>query len=313
MSDKKIEAALRAQNETLARLETALSRLTEATERTFQFLAARISRPYYCLADGWALTHLDSGQPFYVNTRDTTVTPWILMGGHWETNVEKPLLSYAQPGMHVLDIGAHFGYYTVKLGAKIGASGRLLSFEPNPEMNKYLEQNIVLNGLLFMTHLHKCALGPEQGKAKLAYTAGNMAQANLLGDQPAEFSFEVPVETLDNLVGPSPPIDLIKLDAEGYEPLILRGGRRTMRNSPQCAVMLELNLTRWERFAGVEDLPDLLGAEKVIFAVTATGTLQKMEIGAVADFLKSCAFTENYFFFCPADSQLKQIAHLIEK
>lgn len=43
--------------------------------------------------------------------------------------------------------------------------------------------------------------------------------------------------------------DRIKLDAEGYEKRILDGALNLLKRSPQCAIMIELGLERWERYA----------------------------------------------------------------
>ncbi len=206
------------------RIEEEVAATRRIAHDTYALLGARTARPTWTLADGWTLTHLDSGEPFFVNTRDTTVTPWILMGGHWETNVEKVLLAYTQPGMRVADIGAHMGYYTVKLARRIGQTGKLLAFEPNPILNEFVYENIKINGLWFAVDLRRHALGDKRGKGQLSYSGGNLAQATLHESPGAQTSVEVEIHTLDSVV--TAPLDLVKLDAEGYEPLILKGASR---------------------------------------------------------------------------------------
>jgi len=260
-----------------------------------------LSRPYYCLDDGWGLTHLNTGQPFFVNTRDRNVTPWILMGGHWETNVDAVMSVYVRPGMFVADIGAHMGYYTVKLGSLVGPAGKIISFEPNPEMSRFAECNIAINGI--NAELKKIGLGKKREVATLSFDQGNQAQATLTDIGHTDYSFEVQIDTLDNVLSGSAPVDLIKLDAEGYEPMILEGARETLARSPNCAVMLELNLVRWERFAKLDDLPGLIGEDKTIFAVTHDGHLMKMSFSELRAFLNTCFLTENYFLFCPPNAE----------
>ena len=264
-------------------------------------LVSRFSRPFYCLDDGWALTHLDTGQPFFINTRDRNVTPWLLMGGHWETNVDRVMAAYVRPGMFVVDIGAHMGYYTVKLGSLIGPTGLLISFEPNPEMNAYTERNISINAI--NAELRKIGLGEKPGVATISFFKGNLAQASMTNIGPADYSFKVEVDTLDNSLAEYRPVDLIKLDAEGYEPMILRGGQATLSRSPDCAVMLELNLERWEQFSKLEELPGLIGEQRIIFAVTADGKLVRKEFSELRGFLSTCFLTENYFLFCPPTAE----------
>ena len=154
--------------------------------------------------DGWGLTTLASGEPFFVNTSDRNITPWIIMGGVWEVNVARPLVSYAAPGMTILDIGAHMGYYTVRLGKKLAGNGALYAFEPNPEVNSVCLENIKLNGLLNCVQLNKFALGDANGKATLTHSDSNMASANLVGEQDADYSVEVEVRSLDEALPQGP-------------------------------------------------------------------------------------------------------------
>lgn len=271
-------------------------------------LQQRMARPFYPLDDGWALTHLDTGQPFFVNTRDRNVTPWILMGGHWETNVDRVMSAYTRPGMHVVDIGAHMGYYTVKLASLVGPSGLSVAFEPNPEMNPFTERNIMLNGL--STILHKVALGDRIGVATLSFSRGNHAQASLVADGPSDYSCAVEVHTLDSKMAGSPPVDLIKLDAEGFEPMILEGAQETLERSPGCAIMLELNLHRWRKYRPFEALYPLLGKATNAFAVTHEGRLEKIGFEQMEEFLEGCFLSENYFLFCP-DEHVKNLSDLL--
>lgn len=257
--------------------------------------AQRSGRPYYPLNNGWGLTHLHTGQPFFVNTEDRNITPWIIMGGHWETNVDNVLCEYAKPGMHVVDIGANMGYYTVKLATKVSSSGRLIAFEPNPEVYAMCLENLKINGLTGHARVERLALGDKPGTARLTRSHSNMASANLLGDQDADAAFEVEVATLDAILPEDEKIDLIKLDAEGYEPFILKGAARTLERSPSCAIMIELGMERWERFARLDDLVSLCGGQgREIFAVHDDGTIEKFN-GDLRAFLSTRPFNENYF------------------
>lgn len=271
----------------------------------------RSARPYYPLNGTWALTFLDQGQPFFVNTEDRNVTPWIIMGGHWEINVERVMMSYVSSGMVVLDIGAHIGYYTVKLGSKIGASGRLHSFEPNPEVNSVCLENIKINGLFSHATLHKYALGNSNDKVMLTRSDSNMASANLVGEQNPDYSVCVEVKRLDDVLPVDRPVDLIKLDAEGYEKYILDGAASTLSRSPSCAIMIELGLERWEKVAPLSDLVKACGGGRDMYAVLSDGMLRKISSLELRDFLLSCPFHENYIFVARSQDVEEKIGHLI--
>ncbi len=292
------------------RLATLKSRLREAKRayvETQALLRARLARPYYPLNDGWALTYLDTGQPFYVNTEDRTVTPWIVMGGHWETNVDDVLTAYAAPGMAFADIGAHMGYYSVKIGARLGSTGRVIAFEPNPAMEPFARRNVGINGLANAV-VHPFGLGDVATRFMLTFSEGDMAQANLVAHGKADHAFEVIVHRLDDIFDGT--LDLIKLDAEGFEPRVLSGAQATLARSPNCALMIEVNLSRWESEQPLARLFDLVGRDKAVLAVKATGGLIRMSEEEVRDHLAVQMFTEGYLFFCPQNA-VHRVAHLI--
>jgi predicted methyltransferase len=49
-----------------------------------------------------------------------------------------------QPGMVVIDIGAHVGYYTLLAAKLVGPTGKIYAFEPEPGNNEALNKNIEL-------------------------------------------------------------------------------------------------------------------------------------------------------------------------
>jgi FkbM family methyltransferase len=303
----------------LLELERKLDRILEYVEKTLHVSCTHFDlyqklggRPYYPLNDKWALTHLNTGQAFYVNTEDRNVTPWIIMGGHWETNVENVMMSYISPGMTVIDVGAHMGYYTIKLGSKVGPMGRLHAFEPNPEVNAVCWENIKINGLFTHTTLYKFALGDFTAQSTLTRSNSNMASANLIGDQDADYSVCVDVKRIDDVIPSDRPIDLIKLDAEGYEKRILDGAIESLKRSPHCAIMIELGLERWERSAPLSNLVESCGGDRQIYAVQSDGTLRSISPVELRDFLLSCPFYENYLFVARKEDVEEKIAHLIK-
>ena len=61
------------------------------------------------------------------------------------------LLEYLKPGMVFIDVGAHFGYFSLLASCIVGNTGQVHSFEPTPSSfnilrnNTYNKKNIVIN------------------------------------------------------------------------------------------------------------------------------------------------------------------------
>ena len=69
---------------------------------------------------------------------------WIFRAWRYRLLIEKPeiifLLNHLKLGQVVLDIGAHKGAYTYWMSNRVGESGRVIAFEPQPELNSYLSK-----------------------------------------------------------------------------------------------------------------------------------------------------------------------------
>jgi hypothetical protein len=64
---------------------------------------------------------------------------------------------------------------------------------------------------------------------------------------------DVDAASVDDLTASWPRVDLVKIDAEGAEPLIWRGMRRTIERNPELVVVLEFVASRYEEARGFLD------------------------------------------------------------
>ena len=63
----------------------------------------------------------------------------------WEPAETLALLRMLQPGMTVVDVGAHVGYYSVLCAQRVGRAGRVIAFEPEAQNRRLLHANLLLN------------------------------------------------------------------------------------------------------------------------------------------------------------------------
>ncbi len=133
------------------------------------------------------------------------------------------------------DIGANAGSYSI-LAAGICES-KVYSFEPVLQARLRLEENLNLNGLS-TKYIQSCALGSFQGKIQLTKSLDAM---NHVVRNPKDISSEsVEMQTLDSFALVAG-VALMKIDVEGYEMEILRGGKGFLRNPFLKALIIETN------------------------------------------------------------------------
>ncbi len=64
------------------------------------------------VGNNMVLTSTLCSQKLYVDTRDVSLSPHIIIDGYWESWVTRAIQRLVKPGMIVVEIGANIGYYT---------------------------------------------------------------------------------------------------------------------------------------------------------------------------------------------------------
>jgi FkbM family methyltransferase len=176
----------------------------------------------------------------YFNKADPVMTAWTTMGS-FEPGTVKFFREAIREGMNIIDIGANIGYYTVIASKRVGQSGKVFSYEPDPENFRFLEDNIKKNNLENTIPL-MTALSDTISERKL-YLGNNKCTTHAFTDNSGTGKSElVNTDTLDHslIQYGSPIIDIIKIDIEGAEILALEGMKETINRSPNLIMFTEL-------------------------------------------------------------------------
>lgn len=123
----------------------------------------------------------------------------------------------------VLDIGANHGSHTVFLAKH---AKKVYAFEPQPFMHRILCTNVTLNDL-HNVYLYEAGVGSHDGMLRVP--CFDYSKPGNFGAAPLRLSNDgtlVPIVTIDSLKLPL--CDFIKIDAEGMEEEVLRGGEETI-------------------------------------------------------------------------------------
>jgi FkbM family methyltransferase len=175
----------------------------------------------------WETTILFRGATYVVGVRTSEIFIFHEIYGSLQYNRHTDFIP--RSGWTVFDVGANIGVFTL-LQATQGA--RVYSFEPNPDSYGRLLRNVTANKLSDCVRLFPTALGDERGMGSLHVigggTTGGVVTPVKAGASASGVA--VPIATLDEVVSTLPglSIDLLKIDAEGSEVAILRGGERTL-------------------------------------------------------------------------------------
>ena len=154
------------------------------------------------------------------------ITPYVLREQHdWFEDEIKFLRRLLQHGDQVIDIGANYGVYALSMARTVGPAGRVWAFEPASGTADFLAASIAANGFAQVS-LERCALSNATGTAQLALHGHAELNALVRGAPAAGHSETVPVSTLDEYLHTRDWRDIafVKIDAEGEEANILRGG-----------------------------------------------------------------------------------------
>lgn len=136
------------------------------------------------------------------------------------------------------DVGANIGSYTILASGVCGA--RTLAFEPAADTAACLRRNIATNDLGKRVTVFAVALGDCE--KEVSFTVG-LDTLNRVESGGAGVATKVCQTTLDTIAGDQAPLT-IKIDVEGYEESVIRGGWSVFSNPALKAVEIEM-VTPW--------------------------------------------------------------------
>ncbi len=192
------------------------------------------------LGDHLAIAQVLDRFKMYVDTRDIGIAPHLMMGGQWEMWITKLFCDLLRPGMTVVDVGANFGYYTLLAASVVRLDSHVHAIEADPHNFKILNKNVEVNGYDNIVKTYNCAALNVRRDVTFHQYQNHFGSNGIFSD-PADprivSSVQVPGIPLDELI--STPVDLMKIDAEGCEPLIFEGMQGLIERSPNIQILME--------------------------------------------------------------------------
>ncbi|GGO93609.1 hypothetical protein GCM10011584_32710 [Nocardioides phosphati] len=161
-----------------------------------------------------------------------------LASGSYEPEETAWYRAHVRPGDLVVEVGANIGYFALILAQQVGPEGKVISFEPDPDLNKILRRNVTFNGYP-QVDVREAAVAAEPGTATFFRSSVSTGDHRLFAHGPDDESFPVRIVTLDDELAGERRVDLLKMDIQGAEPLALAGAAKVLAENPPRRILME--------------------------------------------------------------------------
>ncbi len=192
------------------------------------------------------------------DTLQADVSHWLFTGMYfanveYEPDTLRYFAAHLSAGGVFVDIGSNAGLMTLFAARRVGPSGRVFAFEPNPPVFAELTAHVERNGMADRVHTFNCALSNVNGRAALHVTPVMSGLASLAPNAaPAAdslraadaYTVEVRTERFDDWIRDAglDHVDLVKIDVEGAEDRVLDGMRESLHAGRVARVVCETNV-----------------------------------------------------------------------
>ncbi|MGR9000027.1 MAG: FkbM family methyltransferase [Gammaproteobacteria bacterium] len=154
----------------------------------------------------------------------------------FETELVK---KHVAKGDIVLDVGSNIGYYALIFAQLVGESGKVIAFEPEPDLFSLLKRNVMINGYDNVTLVNK-AVTNTNGKTRLYLDQFSNVDHRIFGAAEKRKSIEVETIRLDDYWGSDNyEIKLVKMDIQGAEYAALQGMEQILLNDKHLILITE--------------------------------------------------------------------------
>ncbi len=188
-----------------------------------------------------------SGRPIWVRSRTfwheslrlafpEVVSECIFRARYYEVGLTTMLLEHLSPGATFLDVGAHFGYFSLLASALVGRTGAVHAFEPTPSTYVVLSQNVRRSPNITAVNqaMYNVPSTLQLNDYGVEFSAYNsLFRPRLREEQRRHVAGRVcPVvaTTIDRYVGEHNLVPhFIKIDVENLELEVLEGAEETLR------------------------------------------------------------------------------------
>jgi len=180
-----------------------------------------------------------------------------------DTRIFQTINKYVTQGSVAIDIGANIGLMSLAMSKCVGFNGRVLSFEPGPVSYGLLRRNVYTNNEIGNIIISDQAVSDTDGNAPL-FINPNGESDNQIHKNQTEYifkneqkrsKFDVETITIDSILKNNSidftNVSFVKIDTQGHDLEVMRGGKYLFKNSKKIAVLCEFApyLKAWENIS----------------------------------------------------------------
>jgi FkbM family methyltransferase len=215
--------------------------------------------------------------------------------GEYEPHVTAVFKRVLRPGMHVLDIGANIGFFTMLAARIVGPEGKVTSFEPGQNNVLSIHESTELNKYSGIVELWPLGLSDRPRLMVLTQQGSNGFVQELDGfTETLDRTSVVKCVALDRFCHLDR-LDFVKIDIEGGEARAIAGARETIRRfrPTVCSEFSPQMLEGQSQTSGPDYLKMWIEDRYEIAAIEPDGSLFNAgtDVGKVMDYFTEHAST----------------------
>jgi FkbM family methyltransferase len=228
-------------------------------------MTSKEDKTYFYVGDGKAIVKMKNGINLMLPMQDPFIGCQLALNQEIyidDAIIEQTIKKEIYSGALCINVGANIGYFSLMLAQQC-QPGKVFLFEPNPKNIEILLFNFNLNKLNSIPYIYKAAVSDKPGKVNFLvhdkYSDGwivkdsNTKISKISFDENGLYQWaneslrehskivEVPVITLDGILGDAGSFDLIISDAEGFDCNVILGAKKLINNSPNLKIIFEWN------------------------------------------------------------------------
>jgi len=199
-------------------------------DRTVSRLRARFNEKWMEELDSpWVIAELEGGLRVWCNLIDQ-VSKTVLKGDY-SPAITQLIKSHYRPGTTFCDLGANIGWFTLVMAQEIekdGSNGRVVAFEPQPDVAYRLRGSIEENGFGGVVDLFELALSDEVREYSMVRENTNIGGGTISegGSNHKNEMSGIKSCLFDDLCDDFGEVSVMKIDIEGSEMNFFGGAKR---------------------------------------------------------------------------------------